>query len=334
MKTYHYFESPLKIFGLPFFEKNGKLARLTDEVMQQLPSLNFFGRRCPGARLCFRTNAEKFIVKITFETFSFDVGMSIYSCQSAAILLGERPFARFAALVNPPDYNTFTFQKTICKSAEMEDVTIFLPRNEIISDIEIEVDDGADVEAPTPYRNIKPILYYGSSITEGGCSCNIFNVYNAILSNRLNVDYYNFGFSASAKGELEMAQCISDIDMSLFVYDYDRNASTADHLRRTHEPFFELIREKKPDLPIIMMSKPATHYDEEDIERRDIILATYHHAMEKGDKNVYFVDGESFYGDHDRELCTIDLVHPNDIGFLRMANILEPVVRKALCIQA
>ena len=28
MKTYHYYDSPLKIFGLPFFEQNKKLERL------------------------------------------------------------------------------------------------------------------------------------------------------------------------------------------------------------------------------------------------------------------------------------------------------------------
>ena len=305
MKTYHYYDSPLKIFGLPFFEQNKKLERLPEEVRQQVRSLDFLGRRCPGARLCFRTNAAEITAKVTFETFTVNVRQSIYSCQSAAVLVGDRPHARFAGLVSPPDYNTFTFQNTIRKTPEMEDVTIFFPRNEIVSDIEIEVEDEAIVEGPSPYRNIKPILYYGSSITEGGCCCNIFNAYNAILSNRLNVDYYNFGFSGSAKGEPELAQCISEIEMSLFVYDYDHNAPSVEHLKKTHEPFFELIRRK-----------------------------SYRHAVEKGDENVYFVDGERFYGDHDRELCSIDITHPNDIGFLRMADTLEPVIREALHMEA
>ena len=332
MKTYHYYDSPLKIFGLPFFEKNKKLERLPEEVRQQVRSLDFLGRRCPGARLCFRTNAVDFTVKITFETFTVDVAMSIFSCQSAAVFVGDRPRARFAGLVNPPDYNTFAFEKTISKSPEMEDVTIFLPRDEIVGDIEITVDDGAEVEAPAPYQDRKPVLYYGSSITEGGCSSVVSNAYNAILSNRLNLDYYNFGFSGSAKGEIEIAQCISGIEMSLFVYDYDHNAPTAEHLKKTHKPFFECVRRKNPDLPIIMMSKPAARYSKDDVERRRIIWETYHDALEKGDRNVYFVDGERFYGDHDRELCSIDITHPNDIGFLRMADTLEPIIRELLCL--
>ena len=191
MKKYNFKDMPLEIYGVPFWKQTGQLRRLPDSVIDKVPRLEFLGKRCPGARVCFRTDAEEFTVRITFETLTFDVGMSIYACQSAAVLIGERENAHFAGLVNPPDYNTFTFEKTIHKEKGMEDVTIFLPRNEIIANVEIIVPKEAKVESPTPYRALKPILYYGSSITEGGCCCSVFNAYNAILSNRLNVDYFN-----------------------------------------------------------------------------------------------------------------------------------------------
>ena len=95
-----------------------------------------------------------------------------------------------------PDYNTKTAQKTFYTSNETEDITLFLPRNEIIANVEVTVPDDASVEPPTPYK-YDPILFYGSSITEGGCCCRTTNVYNAIISNRLNVDYYNYGFSGT-----------------------------------------------------------------------------------------------------------------------------------------
>ena len=330
MKIYHYYDKPLKVFGVPCYEKTGKLQRLPEELLEKLPHLEGLGKRCPGGRICFRTDSDKVQVRITFRTLSMDIGMSIFSCQAAAVLIGERTNAHFAGLVYPPDYQTLTFEGTVSKADQMEDVTIFLPRNEQIADIEIGIEDLASIEEPTPYRNDLPVVYYGSSITEGGCCCNIFNPYNAILSNRLNLDYYNLGFSGNAKGEPEMADYISSLDMSLFVLDYDHNAPDKEHLQATHEPFFKKIRAAHPQLPVIMMSKPAAVYTEDDKLRREIIRRTYENAVAAGDRNVYFIDGETFYGEKDRELCSIDKVHPNDIGFLRMADTIEPVIRKAL----
>ena len=329
MKIYKYSDAPIEVLGLPFFRENGILERVPAEVREAVPSLKFLGRRCPGARLCFRTAATTFKVRMTLETLSPDIGMSLFACQSANILIGDRPTARFAGLVTPPNYQTKTAEKQFRKSGEIEDITIFLPRNEVIADLEIEVADDAELLPPTPYR-YPTMLYYGSSITEGGCCARLTNAYNAIISNHLNVDYINYGFSGSAKGELEMADLINKIPMSIFVYDYDHNAPSAEHLEATHEAFFLRIREKNPDLPIIIMTKPDFDYDINGDRRRAVIRKTYDNAVARGDKIVWFIDGESFFGDIDRHLCTCDLCHPNDLGFYRMAAVVEPVVKEIL----
>jgi len=332
MKTYTCFDKPLKVFGIPFFDEKKKLERLPAGLREKLKNLDFYGRRCPGARVGFRTDAEEFTVKVTLKTLTPDVGMSIFSCQAVSVMIGERQNSAFAGLVNPPDYNTKTFEKTFKKSDHMEEVTLWLLRNEEIENIEISVPDEAKVEEPTPYKYGKA-LYYGSSITEGGCCCNVTNNYNALLSRWLDMDYYNFGFSGNAKGELEMADYINTIDMSLFVLDYDHNAPDAEHLKNTHEPFFKRIREKHPTLPILILSRPDFNCDESGDKRREIIMQTYINAVESGDENVYFIDGETFFGTTDRELCTIDRVHPNDLGFYRMANVILPVMKKMLCVE-
>ncbi len=330
MKVYSYKDHPVKVFGVADFEKTGKIQRLPDELIEKIPRLSKLGRRCPGARLCFRTDSKSIKIRITFESLSMDVGMSIYSCQSAAVYAGDRPNSRFLGLINPKDYTQKCFEKTVTKENILEDVIVWLPRNEVISDIEIEIDDEAVMAEPTPYKNAKPILYYGSSITEGGCCESITSGYNAIISRHLDVDYYNFGFSGNAKGDLHMAEYIAGIDMSIFVYDYDHNAPSPEHLASTHEPFFTVIRKRNPDLPVIMMTRPAIAYSETDKRRREIVFTTYQNALKAGDKNVYFIDGESFYGEYDRELCTVDRTHPNDLGFYRMAQVVEPVIKSLL----
>ena len=329
MKTYRYSDSPIEVHGVPFFERTKTLERLPKDVRNQVPTLEFLGRRCPGARVCFRTNANEITFKIIFETMSFDHGMSMKAAQSANIMVGDRKTARFVGLLSPKTYDDKVAEVTVTKSSEMEDVTVWLPRNEFISDFSITVPDSAVVEAPTQYK-YPPMLYYGSSITEGGCSCRVTNAYNAIISQHLDVDYYNFGFSGSAKGELEIADYINTIPMSIFVLDYDHNSPNVEHLKATHEPFFRRIREKNPDLPIIMMTRPNFDYDSTAPDRRNVIFSTYQNAVDNGDENVYFIDGETLFGDVDREFCTNDMCHPNDLGFYRMASVLEPLVKKLL----
>lgn len=331
MKEFTYNDYPIKVFGIPHFDTRKTLERLPSELLEKIPSLAFLGRRPMGARLGFRTNSKSFTLKIEFDTLSIDIGMSIYSCQSAYVFVGERPSSKYLGLVAVNNYDTKICEKTFYKSDKMEDVTIFLPRNEIIKNVWVYIEDGAEIEPPTPYKYSKPILFYGSSITEGGIACNVCNGYNAVISRHLDVDYYNLGFSGNAKGEIEMADFINTIDMSIFVYDYDHNAPTAEHLDATHEPFFKRIREKNPTLPIVMLTRPFAEYGEDEKKRREIVLKTYRNAINSGDKNVYFIDGESpFRDDPDKELCFIDTIHPNDLGFAKMVQVIEPIIKEIL----
>lgn len=330
MKTYTLFDKPLRVCGIPFFEENKKLARLPDELIEKLPHLHHLGRRCSGGLVAFKTNSRNFTVKVTLKTLSVDVGMSIYSCQSAQVMVGERENARHRGVVNPPNYETKVFKGTFDKSAELEQVSIYFPRNEQLENIEITVDDDAIVTEPTPYKYSKPVVFYGSSITEAGCSCNSTNAYNAILSRWLDFECYNLGFSGNARGELCMADYINTIDMGVFVYDYDHNAPTVEHLANTHKPFFDRIRSVHPNIPIIMMTRPLECYLDAHKQRRDIVKATYDAAVAAGDQNVYFIDGETFYGETDRNLCSFDDCHPNDLGFFRMASLIRPVLEEAL----
>ena len=331
MKEYSGKQAPLRVFGIPNFEKTKEFRRVPDEVLRQIPSLDFLGKRPPGGRVCFRTDSPTLTVRLTLETLSVDIGMSIYACQSAHVFLGSHTDSVFLGQVNPSNYESKIFEKTFKTNGKMEDVTIFLPRNEILSDLTVLVEDGATVAPPTPYRYSHPVFYYGSSITEGGIANSPANGYNAILSRHLDVDYYNFGFSGSAKGELAMADYINTIDFSVFVYDYDHNTPTVEHLAATHEPFFRRIREKHPTVPVIMLTRPHATYGEDEIARRAVVKATYDRAVAEGDQNVYFIDGERFFlDDPDRELCFIDTIHPNDLGFAKMAAVIEPTLRAIL----
>lgn len=189
----------------------------------------------------------------------------------------------------------------------------------------------AKVEAGRTPRIEKPILFYGSSITQGGCASKAGSCYTTLLARRLDAALVNLGFSGNGRAEENMARHIASREMSLFAMDYDHNAPNPEFLQATHERMYRIVREAQPELPIVLISRPDFDKNYEDSTlRRDIILDTYHKAVAEGDKNVYFVDGERFFGSRDRDLCTVDGVHPTDIGFLRMADTLEFLFHRIL----
>ena len=103
--------------------------------------------------------------------------------------------------------------------------------------------------------------------------------------------------------------------------------------------FFLRIRQAQPELPIILASQTdcvMTAAHRENIEkRRQVVLKTYHNALARGDKNVYFVDGREVFKRAEKlgmgpEACTVDGCHPNDLGFACMAEAFGEVIEKVL----
>ena len=327
MKAYNFKNAPLKIYGATI-SKNGRLVRMDEEVAKTVNE--YTGVRVfsgAGVRIRFKTDAKSFTIKAKLESNGVDWAIPLSG--SAGMDVFEE--SERIALVNPKNYGILDVCETVNKSDKMSNISILLPRNEPVVDLEISVDDEYTVLPPDPYTYEKPIVFYGSSITEGGCASSVSKCYTSLVTRWLDSDYINLGVSGNARGETNMANYIKNLNMSIFVMDYDHNAPTVEHLEKTHEPFFKIIREANPTLPIVMMSKPDFDSNvEENTARRDIIKRTYENARTCGDKNVYFIDGESFFDDTDRSICTVEGCHPTDLGFMRMAEKVYPVLKSIL----
>jgi lysophospholipase L1-like esterase len=234
----------------------------------------------------------------------------------------------------PYDYKEgYSASYTFADSCERK-LLINFPLYTTVESLYIGIEKGAKLEAYNPYRDLPPIVYYGSSITQGGCASRPGNAYQAKLSRELLVDHINLGFSGNAKGEEVMAEYIASLPMSAFVMDYDHNAPSVEHLEKTHERFYKIIREKNPTLPIVFAScpdfwKPMKAGQRAKELRRAVVMDTYVRNY-KEDENLYFVDGASFYQNTDKDFCTVDGCHPNDCGFYRMAMGFLPTLRKLL----
>ena len=209
--------------------------------------------------------------------------------------------------------------------------TLNFPLYDEVSEVYIALRKDCRIEAPTPYRQEKPVLYYGASITQGGCASRPGNSYQGMLSVLLDTDYINLGFSGNAKGEQAMAEYIAGREMSVFVCDYDHNAPDVEHLQKTHLPFYRTIRAAQPNLPIIFISAPEVGKEDQYATRRGVIRKTYETAVAEGDQNVYYIDGSTFFHAVDLWDCaTVDGTHPNDLGFYLMAKGIEKVLKSLL----
>lgn len=234
--------------------------------------------------------------------------------------------------------NEYTYEKTFIPPADLQpdgfesihyfrndgikDITIYMPYSNDLLELYIGVANGSELMGGSKYKNQKPIVYYGSSITQGGCATRSGNIYENIVSRYFDYDFINLGFSGSAKGETCIAEYISGMDMCCFVYDYDHNAECSEELKETHKPMFDIIRKNNPDLPIIIMSAPPCPVwrKEDQLARKEIVKATYDAAVAVGDKNVYFIEGDKMYDIFGGMSGTVDGCHPNDLGFMCMAH--------------
>ena len=109
-------------------------------------------------------------------------------------------------------------------------------------------------------------------------------------------------------------------------------------MEKTHHALYETIREKNPEVPYIMITRPdywtRAHEYDHILDRRDVVMRSYMKAREEGDKNVYFIDGMSFFATAHQYEMTMDGIHPNDAGFLKMADGIGCVIKHALEKQA
>ena len=314
-------QAPIKLYGLPALEETGAYHRLPPEIGEAVPTVNWLRKVPAGARARFRTDAGSFTVSVEYEPFRPEDIVYLRAQTAVTIYVNQK----WSGDVLPESVlagNKPAELEVRNHGGGMADVTAYLPTARPITRLTFTFPDGAKVEAPTPYPNEgKPILFYGSSITQGLHASRPANTYVNQIGRRMGLDIVNLGFSGNARGEPEIARYLAALPMSVFVLDFDHNCPDIAMLSERHEPFYRRVREENPDLPILMISRPdGDSYPVLSNGMRKVIRATYDNAVADGDRQVWFIDGRELFGEDDRDMCTVDGCHPNDLGSYRMAN--------------
>ena len=326
-------EEPFAVSGFAWLDQERRFCRLpVDALPDMSEAVRTLAWHTPGGMGRFRTDSSTIAIKVELPAVVDMPHMPRTGNSGFDLYLGGGKEKRFLNTARPRT-NESVYEALLVDGLDrgMREWTLNFPLYNGVNRVLVGLDADAEVEPPSPFTVEKPLLFYGSSITQGGCASRPGNAYTHILARWLDANLVNLGFSGGAKGEPGMARLIATMDMSVFIMDYDYNAPSAEHLEQTHEAFFRIVREARPELPAVIVSSPSVDTNPSRwVERREIVRRTYENAVRRGDSKVWFVDGETLFGTTDRDGCTVDGCHPNDLGFLRMAKAIRSSVEAAL----
>ncbi len=212
---------------------------------------------------------------------------------------------------------------------------LYLPLYNGVEELSLGVPAGTTLSIPPPRpAGRKPILFYGTSIVQGGCASRPGMAYPAILGRRLDRPIINLGFSGNALSEPEVAQLLAELDPAVYVLDPLPNMA-ADLVGERLERFVRILRAAHPLTPIVLVEHleyadgdfveaRRARYADDNAQLREI----NRRLLKAGQRRLFYVPAAKLMGT-DGE-ATVDGTHPTDLGFVRMADAIEPVLRRAL----
>ena len=329
MRLYDAKSAPLRLYGV--FHDGKCYRRLPENVAEATnPGVVGLSKNTAGGRVRFTTDSPYVFIKTVYNSAHVMTHMPLSGSSSFDMYVYEDGKEIYDSTFRAPmPEETVGGYESIRDwgTRKMRTVNINFPLYNDVDELYIGLDENAAVEPAPDYKYEKPIVYYGSSITQGGCASRPGTCYQGFVTRHFDINHVNLGFSGNARAEDAIAEYIAGLDMSAFVYDYDHNAPTKEHLAQTHERMFGKIREKNPTLPIIMMSRPRFKKSIDELSRFEIIKRTYENAKAECDKNVYLIDGSELCLDNEN---TVDGCHPTDYGFKCMADRLIKELSKII----
>ena len=333
----------IRIRGFAWFDNDRRYRRLpasSDSLVARVsPNVARLSGDAAGGQIHFRTDSDTVEIAAELAAPSLMSHMTIASQGGFDCYVGSdfSDLKFYATTTFPVDAKSYRYRFFAGVPGDKL-VVLNFPLYNRVESVRVGVKPGAVLRDPGDFPQPGRIVVYGTSITQGACASRPGLCYTNILSRRLGIEFINLGFSGSAFGEPEIAELVSEVSGArMFVLDYEANAGTNGRLYRTLEDFIKIIRGRYPNAPIVVVSRIKYLFDELNPgtlgkmrrELREFQKNVVSALREKGDDAVYFVDGSGFFPDDYHEF-TVDSVHPNDIGFYRIAEGLEKEIRKIL----
>lgn len=320
----------LKVYGLHWFdEEKPVVRRLPTRLKSTFRPAVWSHAQCPaGGRIRFRTDSQHIGIKAKVSDNAVmnhitRIGQSGFDVYADGCFMGS---------VSPDEHGAISADWTVAPDKKLRNIEISMPLYKAMTIESVGIDDDAVINDPAPYRVSKPVVYYGTSITQGGCASTPGTSYQSFVSRWLDADFVNLGFSGNGFGEPEVAAAVSEIDASCFVMDFWANVGAVEYGQRL-PGFIGPIRENHPETPIIVIApfyyaRDTVDPTQHNTQRKDAEAFVKQH-QKQGDKRVYFFDGLKMIS-RVETYGLVDGVHPNSLGFYLMAKGLTPFLKRVL----
>lgn len=324
-------DTRITVCGLGWWKEQPKLQRLPERLKATFPPKVWKLSMAPaGVRLRFRTDSTKLRLEATTGTYK-----TAPSPPMALIGVDVYVEGRYLGSGLPDEQGVLKKDWDLAATTAMRDVEIYLPIGSPTAIKEIAIDAEAKLEPGKAYSQEKPVVYYGSSITQGAQASNPGVAFPCFLGRWLNMDFVNLGFSGNGLGEPALARAVAEIPAAVFVVDYWANPPPEVY-EKTFPEFIAIIRAKHPETPIVVTGpyyNPSESFGSRmggyQLEKRKLIPRLVQEKQKAGDKNIHYVDGLDLIS-ADQADALSDARHANSHGMFLYARGLEPVLRQVL----
>lgn len=210
---------------------------------------------------------------------------------------------------------------------------LYLPLYNGVTSVALGVPEGSVLE-PTSPRDTRPIVFYGTSIVQGGCASRPGTCHPAILGRMLDCPVLNLGFSGNGKMEREVAELLAELDPALYIVDCLPNMA-ADEVSARAPELVRILRAARPETPILLVedrtySDAFLHQDRAERNRsnREALHQVFAELETAKITGLHYLAGDHLLGADGDD--TVDGSHPTDLGFRRYAKTFYPVLEKLL----
>lgn len=326
------FPQGIEVRGLAWFGQNSTLQRFPRSMQKFLPPAAYeLGLQTAGVRLRLATDSSVFALRARFPEINHSDNLTQFNKRGQALYVDGKCWSIQVPDTQEGEAELLFYHDT---PRRMRQLCLYLPLYGGVEILSIGVDTDAKLKAPGAFALGKPVVFYGTSITQGGCASRPGLSYEAIACRRLNLDYLNFGFSGNGKCERVLAETIATVDAACYVLDVGPNNPPAE-FRQRFGPFLNTLVDAKPQVPVIVMEPSWYNWElwsakarAENTHRRETAREAVAREQERGGK-VNFLARPSCTGEEFSD-CTIDEVHPNDLGFMQIAEALIPELKRTL----